>query len=90
MCEHEVSGIPGAKLETLVSCERYTVVKADICGEAKLDFDKPFVDVSVLEGEGSIGGLPVKKGTHAIVPAGYGELKLEGNMMLICSFPPQE
>ena len=89
VCEHEVKEIPGARLEKLVSCERYTVVKADIAGEAKLNWDKPFVNISVLEGEGSIGGLSVKKGTHAIVPAGFGELEIKGNMMLICSYPPE-
>ena len=45
----------------------------------------PFLLASVLEGEGSVDGTPVKKGAHFILPAGYGKAVFAGNMELILS-----
>ncbi len=80
-----VSQVGDASVEEMVSCEYYRVHKVELDGKAELSFDKPFVDVSVVDGEGTIGGHPAIKGTHLIVPAGYGALAAEGKMMLICS-----
>lgn len=74
-----------AIVEELVSCSYYTVQKITVDGSAELANDRPFVDISVLEGEGTIGGMAVKKGTHLIVPAGYGAITIAGNMMMITS-----
>ena len=46
--------------------------------------------MSVLEGEGTVDGIPVKKGTHFIVPAGHNVCEFKGNMTLICSWIPAE
>ncbi len=80
-----VSQVGDASVEEMVSCEYYCVHKVELDGKTELSFDKPFVDVSVVDGEGTIGGHPAGKGTHLIVPAGYGVLAVEGRMMLICS-----
>lgn len=45
----------------------------------------PFMLGSVLDGEGSIDGTPVKKGDHFILPASYGDAALTGSMELIFS-----
>ena len=75
------------RAEKLVSCPCYTVCKATVNGTAEFDWNQPFVDISVLDGEGSFDGTPVKKGTHLIVPAGYGKMKAEGkNLMMIYSY----
>ena len=66
-------------------CKYYAVYHVALDGAAELGWDEPFVDVSVIAGEGEIDGLPVKAGTHLVVPAGYGELKLAGKMELIAS-----
>ena len=50
-------------------------------------FDKYFTDVSVVEGSGTVNGIPLEKGQHFIVPAGYGKCRFEGVMSLICSNP---
>lgn len=81
----KVSKAGDASVEELVSCEYYRVYKVELDGKAELSFEGPFVDVSVVDGEGTIGGCPAVKGTHLIVPAGYGALAVEGKMMLICS-----
>lgn len=77
--------IGDASVEELVTCPYYTVLKVTLDGSASLPNDRPFVDVSVLEGEGTIGAKAVKKGTHLIVPAGYGDISVTGKMMMICS-----
>lgn len=41
--------------------------------------------MSVIEGDGTLNGHPVRKGDHFILPAGYGEVRLEGKMELIAS-----
>ena len=87
VAEHEKLDVAGAEAEKLVSCPCYTVCKATVNGTAEFDWDQPFVDISVLDGEGRFDGTPVKKGTHLIVPAGYGKMKAEGkNLMMIYSY----
>lgn len=88
--EPAVTGTKTAKegdavIEELVTCPYYSVKKITVDGSAVWSWEKPFIDLSVVEGSGSIDGRPVAKGTHLIVPAGYGAMKLEGTMMLICS-----
>ena len=87
VAEHEKLDVEGAEAEKLVSCPCYTVCKATVNGTAEFDWNQPFVDISVLDGEGSFDGTPVKKGTHLIVLAGYGKMKAEGkNLMMIYSY----
>ena len=45
----------------------------------------PFLNVSVLEGSGTLNGQAVKKGDHFVVPAGYGRMQFEGDRELIAS-----
>jgi uncharacterized protein YjlB len=46
---------------------------------------QPFLLMSVLDGAGSINGVPVKKGVHLILPNGFGHVKLLGNMEIVAS-----
>lgn len=71
----------------LVTCPRYTVVKLDITDRWEENFTADFVNVSVLEGEGTVGGIPIVKGQHFIVPAGCGVCRFTGRLSLICSWP---
>ena len=41
--------------------------------------------MSILEGEGTLDKVPVKKGDHLILPANYGTYHLCGTMMIITS-----
>ena len=87
VAEYEKLDVAGAEAKKLVSCPCYTVCKATVNGTAEFDWDQPFVDISVLDGEGTFDNTPVKKGTHLIVPAGYGKMKAEGkNLMMIYSY----
>ena len=76
----------GADLEHLETCPYYTVEKYDIHGIWDHGFEAGFVNVSVIEGEGSIKGKMIKKGDHFIIPEGFGNCRFEGNMSLICSW----
>lgn len=74
-----------AQVTRLVSCPYYTVYHIVVDGLWERDWDRPFVNVSVIDGEGSLDGYPVRRGDHLLLPAGYGEMALEGRAELICS-----
>ena len=42
--------------------------------------------VSVIEGQGSVNGQAVGKGTHFVAPYESGDLAFAGEMTLICSW----
>ncbi len=69
----------------LIECGYYSVYNICTDGAAKISGEYPFLIASVVEGEGSIDGRKVVKGDHFIVPNGFGELDLSGNMQLIAS-----
>ena len=83
--EREVSLEGGAQVTKLVACPCYTVCRVEVDGLWEKDWAKPFVNVSVLDGEGMLDGQPVKKGDHLLLPAGYGKMALAGHLELICS-----
>lgn len=72
--------------EILVHCTYYTVEKIDIHGEVRCKQDKPFLICSVIDGEGYIDDQFISKGTHFIIPSGYGTYQWKGNLSLICSY----
>lgn len=74
-----------AALTELVRCPCYTVYRAALNGRWVRDWKRPFVIVSVIDGQGALDGIPVKKGDHLVLPAGYGPMGLEGRLELICS-----
>lgn len=75
----------GYERQNLITCPVYSVDKLTIHGKAVFHQDKPFLNVSILDGEGTIDGRKIKKGDHFILPAGYGEYVLDGNMTIITS-----
>lgn len=79
--------IPKNVLHELIACPRYRVFKLDVEGEATFTQTYPFLLMSVVEGTGTLDGHPVKKGDHMILSAGYGEVKLEGNLQILASTP---
>jgi len=75
----------GYERQNLITCPVYSVDKLTIHGKAVFHQDKPFLNVSILDGEGTIDGRKIQKGDHFILPAGYGEYVLDGNMTIITS-----
>lgn len=77
--------LPENRLNELYSCDYYTVFKADVHGKLVFEQEYPFLIVSVLEGSGIVASNPIKKGDHFILPCGFGEVRLQGDMTLIAS-----
>lgn len=75
----------GFTRRTLITCPLYQVDKWDVTGSAVLSQDHPFLIVDVLEGEGRADGHPIRKGDHFLLPWGYGDCLIEGNVSLITS-----
>lgn len=77
----------------LMSCKYFDVlrVRVDKDDPRILAQDHPFMCLSVVEGEGgtittAAGTWQVRKGSHLVAPFGCGDLRLEGDMTLICSY----
>ena len=77
--------LPKNALQELISCDYYRVWKLELDGELSFEQTHPFLNVSVIEGQGTVNGEELKKGDHFIFPYGFGKAKLQGNMMLIMS-----
>ncbi len=78
MLEHAV-------VEELGTCRYYSVKKLSVKGRQVFRQPEPFTILSVIEGAGLIDGVKIIKGDHFILPAGYSEYYLEGNLQLIVS-----
>lgn len=70
----------GAEVTKLVTCRYYTVCRVELQGNAKFHWDQPFVNISVLSGQGTMDGQPVQKGDHMIVCADYGDMDITGDL----------
>lgn len=80
----KISG-DGYQEEVLIQCHFYKVSRILVIDKAVLYQSKPFQMLSVVDGEGTIDGLAVKKGDHLILPAEYGEYTVVGRMELMIS-----
>ena len=76
----EVNGV--TELESN-SC--YTVDRVRVNGSKTLDQRWPFMCLSVIDGEGTVCGDPVHKGSHLLAPSTVSSIDLEGKMELIIS-----
>ena len=74
-----------AQITQLVTCPYYSVSRVVVNGTATFYWDKPFVNISILSGEGHIDGFFTKKGDHLIATADYGEMLIEGSLEFIYS-----
>lgn len=84
--EQTVTAVGDAKVTHLVSCPFYSVYRAELKGEAVFTWDKPFVNVSILEGCGQLNGETVRKGDHLLLTAGEGEVRVKGELEFIYSY----
>ena len=82
----EVAQVQDAEVKTMVTCPYYTVKKILVKGVAELAKDGAYQLFSVIDGEGTLDGVAVKKGDHFILPTGYDTFKLAGNMELMTSY----
>lgn len=75
-------------ITTYVKSEFFSVYKWDVKGEATF-FDEQYLLLSVIKGEGTLlhngEAYSLAKGTHLIIPAGYGEFQIDGVCEIIVS-----
>lgn len=71
--------------EQLITCEYYTIWKAELKGTKKLVQDQKFLIGSVIDGAAVMDGRQIKKGEHFIIPAGMKDVLLEGEAAFIFS-----
>ena len=84
-CVYVTDGLKKNKLNLIYNCDYYRIFKLELDGSARFLQAYPFLLVTICEGEGTINGHAVRKGMHMILPADFGEVKLEGNLLLIAS-----
>ncbi len=81
---------PPNQMNQMIACDYYQVWKMEVASKAIIDQKYPFMLVSVISGEGLIEGQRIQEGDHFILPCGYGETALQGNMELILSAVPSK
>ena len=69
----------------LTRSDYYKVWKLVVKDAFTFKQEHPFLIVSVLEGRGIIEGHSVGKGAHLLIPAGYGQVEMLGDMEIIAS-----
>ena len=77
--------IPLNEMCLLAQSNYYKVWKLLVDGECTFEQECPFLMLSVLEGDGIIESMPIKKGDHFIIPYKYGKVSMLGNMEIIIS-----
>ncbi len=80
-----VAVLPENVMNELISCDYYTVWKLDVTKPVSVEQNHPFMNMSVIAGEGLVNGQMIKKGDHFILPSGIGTVDLRGNMQIIAS-----
>ena len=78
--------LDGYSRELLIKCPYYSVEKLTIHEKAEILQEYNFMNVSVVDGDGMVDGKEIKKGTHFILPYGYGIAEFTGKMELIISY----
>ncbi|WP_375317286.1 type I phosphomannose isomerase catalytic subunit [Spiroplasma endosymbiont of Virgichneumon dumeticola] len=71
----------------LVDNQFYKLIKITNDGIKNYSYpDVRWLQVSVLDGKGTIDGEPIKKGDSFILPHGYNSFTLDGNLMMMISY----
>lgn len=93
-CIQKQLSVKHEKIEDLsvtnfIECPYFSVEKWELDGSASLKQEKPFLLVSVIEGEGELikegEHFFFKKGDHFLLPSYFGEYNLRGNTNCIVS-----
>lgn len=79
------AGMKKNQWNLLISCRYYRVYKLQLSGEISFSHNETFLNVTVVEGAGQVNGIPIKKGQHFILPARFGTVKVEGELVLLAS-----
>ena len=82
--EYAPLNLKTAQGELLGLSRYFTTTSVSVHGKASVTADKnSFKCLTCVDGKGTVGGLAVSAGDSLFVPAGYGEVKMEGEMTVI-------
>lgn len=81
----KTGNMPENVMNLLIECEYYKVWKMDVTRPVSIKQDQAFMLMSVTRGSGLVNGTGICKGDHFILPHGYGDINLQGDMQLIIS-----
>ena len=90
----EVTAPEVAGVTKLVESPDFTVLRVRVTVDAPVTLAQPhpFMCITAIEGAGTVetpaGRWEIAKGTHAVAPSGSGDLRISGNVTLICSYVP--
>ncbi len=79
----EKKSLSGAECRPLSSCEYFVTAGYDISEQFTVEASDTFMHVLVMDGEGDISGISVKKGSSVFVPAGTGTVNIKGKCSII-------
>ena len=69
----------------LKNCKYYSVYRLNINGSTSFEQNSAFIIMTVTKGCGIINSSPIKKGDFFILPAGLGNVNIQGKMQIIAS-----
>lgn len=69
----------------MYKCDKFSVYLYVVDGQDSIDLNAPFVNCSVIEGEGEVNGCKISKEDSFVLPFGYGPAKINGKLKLIVS-----
>lgn len=84
-CVQETANLPKDQKNLLVAGGCFKVWKIDVVNRISFPQEYPFLIMSVTAGDGLINGQLIQKGDHFILPCGYGEIALQGEMEIIAA-----
>ncbi|MBT2658550.1 mannose-6-phosphate isomerase, class I [Bacillus sp. ISL-18] len=77
-------------ITTFVESEFFSVYKWQVGGRTSFSFNDQYLLFSVIKGESTLSHhekqYDLRKGTHFILPVGFGEFKIDGNCEMIVSY----
>ncbi|PLS03335.1 mannose-6-phosphate isomerase, class I [Neobacillus cucumis] len=77
------------RMTTYVESAFFSVYKWEVAGKSSFSFNDQYLLFSVIHGEGSLihngRRYDLKKGSHFILPVGFGEFEVDGNCEMIVS-----
>lgn len=85
--ERSVEETEAYRLEKLVACQYYAVEHLVLHGSMRRPAQPLYEIVDVLDGSGTINKTEIRKGDHFLLPHGYGEYELCGELELMLSRP---
>ena len=79
-----VSRYGGVKETWLANNEDYSVWRYEVDGKGTVPRKKPFMGCFVIEGQGTIDGMPLEPGRNFFVSRDADEVTLEGKLDILC------